>query len=217
VALIYLLATGLPLQFTSSLDLGNRFVTAPAILDWYLLEAPQTVMFDQGVGWIGERAYWQAQELGEITTFLGALNTGELMVIGTRHALLVFSPENPGQLERIDFAQPLQAIASYQNRVVLRSGTEVLQLDPLLLNASTIPIDPAQIAWRTPRQLTAAEAQPYRQAYRHKLLSVERLLQDLHSGRAFGQPGIWIINLATLLLAGLAITGYWIWWRSRGR
>ena len=75
----------------------------------------------------------------------------------------------------------------------------------------------ADVNWRTPIQLDTSQAAPYRQLHRERMLTVERLLQDLHSGRAFGPVGAWIINIATLLLAVLAATGYLIWWRSRRR
>jgi len=47
------------------------------------------------------------------------------------------------------------------------------------------------------------------------LLSIERWLQDLHSGRFFGTIGIVVLDIASALLLILAVTGLIIWWRSR--
>jgi len=215
--LVYLVATGVPLQFTDSLKLGSRYVTATAILDYYQLQAPETVLFDNGVAQVGERLFWQTHELGEVEQLIGSVSLQDLIVVGTSRALLVFAPDEPTTIDRIDFAERLLAIAATDTGVLLQTAGGVKQLDAELLNAADVSDPPEQIAWRTPRLLSAREAAPYQASYRGGLLSLERLLQDLHSGRTFGTIGIWTINLATLLLVGLAITGYWIWWRSKPR
>lgn len=46
-------------------------------------------------------------------------------------------------------------------------------------------------------------------------ISVERLLQDLHSGRFFGIIGVIIMDLASLALVLLAISGCWVWIKKR--
>jgi hypothetical protein len=50
-------------------------------------------------------------------------------------------------------------------------------------------------------------------------LSWERLLLDLHSGRLFGQAGVWIVDAVGVLLITLASSGTLMWWfhRRRGR
>jgi len=217
VALLYLLLTGLPLQFTSLLELERQFISTPAVLDWYALEAPQLVLADNGVAALDDRLYWRQQEIAEARGFLGALSVQDLMVIGTRQALLVFAVSDPTAVERIDFATPLDAIAWHQDRVLVRSGERLLRLDAMLLNAQDVELETETVSWQSPQPLSTAASEPYRQAYRNRLLTAQRLLQDLHSGRAFGSIGVWVINLASILLAGLAITGYWIWWRSRRR
>ena len=46
------------------------------------------------------------------------------------------------------------------------------------------------------------------------MLTAERWLQDLHSGRFFGTPGVVIVDVASLLMLILAGTGLMLWWRS---
>jgi len=71
------------------------------------------------------------------------------------------------------------------------------------------------IEWIEPVVLAPAAAATYREHFRGYLLTTERLFQDLHSGRLFGPGGVWLVNLSSLLLIVLSITGLWIWWRSR--
>jgi hypothetical protein len=44
-------------------------------------------------------------------------------------------------------------------------------------------------------------------------ISRERLLLDLHSGRLFGNAGVWIVDAASLMMIFLAFTGAWSWLR----
>lgn len=212
--LVYLLVTGLPLQF-DSLQLGDQFVSTPFILESYNLDAPAEVSFDSGIAQVGNRLFWEDEQIVEAGELLGAVNYQGLVVIGTPDALFVLSPTAPGALERIDQLTPLAGIALHQGQVLLNTGSGIHQMDSALLNALPVPEPPGDIEWQSPQLISGSQSEIYRSAYRQRLLSVERLLQDLHSGRAFGPIGVWVINLGTLLLAGLAITGYWIWWRSR--
>ena len=40
-------------------------------------------------------------------------------------------------------------------------------------------------------------------------ISRERVVLDLHSGRLFGRAGVWVVNVAAMLMALLALTGVW--------
>ena len=47
-----------------------------------------------------------------------------------------------------------------------------------------------------------------------RIITWERFMQDLHSGRFFGQAGIYFMDIISLLLLVLAVTGIMLW--SRG-
>lgn len=47
-------------------------------------------------------------------------------------------------------------------------------------------------------------------------ISWQRLMQDLHSGRWFGYWGVWMMDVAAVILLLLALSGLWMWW-GRGR
>ena len=184
--LLYLLTTGLPLQF-DSLNLGDRYVSASFILDAYNLDAPERVSFDAGVAQVGDRLYWQQQQIAQAGSFLGALSYQDLIVVGTPEALYLFPPGDPDQIERIDQRIRLSGIGLLDSQLVLNAGGDIQVMDAALLNASPLT-DPAQaIQWQSPELISGTAAEPYRQIYRLRLLSVQRLLQDLHSGRALVQ------------------------------
>ncbi|MBQ13009.1 MAG: hypothetical protein CMQ17_01195, partial [Gammaproteobacteria bacterium] len=54
-----------------------------------------------------------------------------------------------------------------------------------------------------------------REHYRSTLLSVERLVLDLHSGRIFGAAGALLVDIMAVLFMLMAATGVWIWLRRR--
>ncbi len=43
-------------------------------------------------------------------------------------------------------------------------------------------------------------------------ISWQRLMQDLHSGRWFGGWGVWVMDIAAVILLLLAFSGLWMWW-----
>ena len=48
-------------------------------------------------------------------------------------------------------------------------------------------------------------------------ISWQRLMQDLHSGRWFGGWGVWMMDIAAVILLLLAVSGLWMWWGKRRR
>lgn len=55
-----------------------------------------------------------------------------------------------------------------------------------------------------------------REARRH-MLTWERLVLDLHSGRLFGRGGVVVFDLVAFLLVVLGATGLYIWLKTPGR
>ena len=63
--LLYLLFTGIPLQFTDELALGQRHVSASTVLDWYGLNAPEEVVGNGEIAFIGGQLYWRDTRIAE--------------------------------------------------------------------------------------------------------------------------------------------------------
>ena len=60
--------------------------------------------------------------------------------------------------------------------------------------------------------------QPERSPGTNRVISWQRLMQDMHSGRWFGSVGIWVVDAAALMLIMLSLSGFWLWWsRQRNR
>ncbi len=217
--LLYLLFTGIPLQFTDELALGQRHVSAPAILDWYGLQAPVEVIGNGDVAYIGGQLYWHEQRLGsidgglEFNGYLGSTRHATRIIGASARRLWRFPVAQPADFESIPLPGRASAIGTSEGRIYLLVDNEFKRVDAEFLNIEAVSA--TAVDWLRPVTLPPAAAQRYRERYRHYLLTAERLLQDLHSGRLFGQIGIWTVNVSTVLLIVLSITGLWIWWRSR--
>jgi uncharacterized iron-regulated membrane protein len=53
----------------------------------------------------------------------------------------------------------------------------------------------------------------YQQRYLNNILSLEKLVQDIHSGRILGSAGVFFMDLVAIMLILLSLSGVWIWSR----
>jgi hypothetical protein len=211
----YLIATGLPLQFTARLGLGSTYVTSPALLDWYGIHAPAAGWESNGVRFIGNQLFLDARRITDASGFQGAVRLGDLVIVAAGDELFLFPAADPTVLETVHPAEPVRRIGYAGRDVVVDTASGLHRLDPETLEPGSILREPVAVSWAEARQLDPASLRPYANLARSRILTIERLLQDLHSGRAFGAVGEWLINLASVGLAVLVLSGYWIWWRSR--
>ncbi len=218
--LLHLIATGLPLQFTDPLNLGGRFVESEELLDWYGIQPPDQAWRSSGVVQIGNRLYLETLPVAETHLFQGAVVQDDLTIIAADTSLLIV-PTDTSALsgssppETIDLGTGIRRIGLAGERVIVDTDTGLLTMDAALLNA--YPVDPpaVSVTWAPLTPLAGEMLTRYQALVRSRILSFERVLQDLHSGRVFGSIGEWVVNLATLAMALLAFTGLLIWWRTQ--
>jgi hypothetical protein len=215
VLLLYLLTTGLPLQFTSPLNLAGSHVTSPTILDWYGIRPPTEGWRSDRAIQLGDRLYWDSVPLAESTSLGGALRHNGLAVVAGERKLLVFPADDPDLVESIDLPESIQRIGLARDAVVLETAAGLRMMDPALLNVLMLEREPGPISWAALEPLQGDALASYQQRNRNSILTRERFFQDLHSGRAFGSAGEWLVNLASLAMLVLSFSGLMIWWRTR--
>lgn len=218
--LVYLVVTGLPLQYSHELKLGNRYVAWAPVLDWYGLQAPDGVRSSSGLTAVGNAIFDRAGFLLTLAGFRGAVSVSGILVAAGQGELVLLKPDSLELLERWPLPTPAQAIGSWQNRVVLKTGGTYLLADADLANWQPETKPPEGVAWASVNNLSSSQAAPFQSLYRQRMLTLERALQDLHSGRFFGWIGMVIVDAASLLLVFLAVSGLVMWTRyytSRSR
>lgn len=215
LVLVYLLATGLPLQFSGAFDLGQRHVNADVVLDWYGLEAPGDSRTSAGLVSVGEGLFADGQRIATLDGFRGALGDQGLLLAAGSGEVLLLEPDTWRTVDRFRLDARINRIGRWNGRVVLDTSSGVLGTDPDLLSWTPLSVPGgANVDWVALQVPDTGEADAYRRQFRGQMLTVERLLQDLHSGRAFGTIGIIVVDAATALLLFLSVSGLVMWWRS---
>jgi len=212
--------TGLLLNHTETFQLDSRFVHSDALLDWYGIKAPdQLRAFSTGedtVALLGEQLYRNQQLIaGDYNELSGAARLPEVLVIAVDGDLLLFTAEGelierlkpdgglPAAIERLALGGGGQLIA--------RTGEGVYQSDSSLMEWTPADADAMQIDWITAATPEPALLENLQAHYRSQVLPLERFTLDLHSGRLFGKFGVWLFDIAAILLILLALSGSIIW------
>ncbi len=209
--LLLLVSTGIALQHPGLFRLDTTFVTSAALLDWYGVSVPPARVFDAGthrVARIGELTTLDDNPIDlAIDDLIGAIAVaGHVLVVDTEQLTIL-----TGTGELVDrMSIPTQAIAvgtgAADGSVNVRTASGVLRLSEDLADWHPA-VDAGEIRWQTALEPNAAERPLLEAAYRGRLITVERFLLDLHSGRFFGRYGPYFIDLAAILVLLLAASG----------
>ncbi len=220
---ILLAVTGIALNHTQGLGLDKRFVQSGWLLDWYGIQAPEAMQSyrvdDHWISRLGERLYLDQQELPLHSQHLqGVAKLPDMLVLAVDGELVLLTED--GQLiERLGAVNGvppgLQGIAVHEGRLLALTAEGSFVADETLSNWQPVTLTrPTPLApVSPPAELREALAR----LYRGHDLHLERVVLDLHSGRFWGDWGVWAMDLAALFMLFLAISGSWIWWRRHCR
>ena len=222
IFVIVLTLTGLLLNHTDEIGLDSTAITSPLLLDWYGIHAPDDIRaFDTGVltvAELGGQLYIDNTRLPNVEGKLaGAVVFNDLVVAATGTQLILLTPA--GELvERMDRSagvpSGIQAIGiSASGLPVIRTDNGNYQSDTGLMKWTGA--DGITASWATATTLDAASRLVLDKAWRGNGLSLERVMLDLHSGRIFGQWGVYLMDAAAILFLLLSVSGVWLWFRRR--
>ena len=154
-----------------------------------------------------------ADGAGEIR---GAVVSDDLVVIGTnREVILTTTDAMVVERSAIAPSQELNRVGLEGSRVVVDTDTGLFALDTnqmQLTALDSLSIDPA---WSVPVQLDAAQGRRVSDAAAGHIITWERLLSDLHSGRILPVFGRYLFDITALCLLYLCISGVFLWFRRR--
>ena len=111
---------------------------------------------------------------------------------------------------------------SAEGALLLAGRGSVWRLDDSSWQWQSLPADSTVGAqWAMWQPLAAADSQRLSQGIPLPGITRERVLLDLHSGRLFGDWGVWLVDLSAILMVFLALSGSLTWalrrWRKRSR
>lgn len=208
--------TGMLLNHTEELSLDSQYIDSEWLLEWYGVESPETVSFQVGEQWISGREsalYLDSQTIQPCAGDLaGAIAHEDELLIACRDALLLLT--RSGQIiERVDatlgLPVPVDFLGTNDGSALLQSAGKIFAIDLDELRFSEV----SGVSLRAVKPQSAPQAildAIQSQSDGHSI-HWERVLLDLHSGRLFGRAGVYIFDLAALLLIFLALSGVYYW------
>jgi uncharacterized iron-regulated membrane protein len=219
IGVLLLVVTGMLLNHAPSLGLDQRPVRADWVLDRYGIQIAAPMGYFVAPFWIsvsGGQLYVDANAAGTLDQLRGAATLEGMIFAGGGDALVVLDGEGHriDQLDRASLPGAIDAITARTDRVLVETGGQWYASDSSLL-AWTPSAAPDAVTGARPLPVSLARAVVA--DARSRQLNWERVLLDLHSGRLMGAWGPWVIDVFALLFALLAISGFWLWLRSRYR
>ncbi len=211
---LFLVATGLPLQFTQLLSLGSTNVELDWLLDSYGIHAPAEAVISNRVLVAGDLLLANERELRIDQPLVGSVDIGPFSLVALQGSLLLIPFEPAVPIETVDLPYAVQGLALLSDQqLIIRTPLGLLQSADLGANWSSYFGDVAESDWIKFARIPADPA--IQQKTRANKLVWERVLQDLHSGRTFGPVGEWVMSLASLALVVLALSGLFMCFRRR--
>lgn len=222
LALVIILAiTGIMLNHTERFKLDETYVDNSSLLGWYGIE-PE----DKPISFRITRDHdshtisaWQHQLFFDdtaVTTLQqsmhGAIAAEQFIVIALDNEIILLSYEGEF-IERvstsISFSNIQRLGIKYKRPVIETSEPLYYMADEHILDWDVIINE--DIEWAHQYDLTEDEYEQLLIAYRGSGLKLERVILDLHSGRIFGQYGIYLMDAAAIALLWLSFSGLWVW------
>ncbi len=218
IFVVNLAITGMLLNHTDDLKLVDRAVVNPLLLRHYGIPTPRVLsafrhdqhhLLDTTDG-----VYLDARPLPIAAPLVGLVAHEQLLLVANEQSLFLLSEE--GELiDALQAPETIQRLGVSANLVVLETSTQALytlndDFTALLPLASS-----AGIRWSQREELQAAEQEKQLATLPRAGIPLERVIQDLHSGRIFGRAGQWLFDAVAILMITLVLSGLGLWlWRQ---
>lgn len=211
-------ATGVMLNHTDGFKLDKTFIKTNWLLNYYGIVAPEKIpSFPVADNWISQwdkQIYLNKKMIHKSRApVIGAVNFSNMILVSQQSALLAFT-EDGELIERVTGTEGLpsgiEAIGiTDEKQLAVRSSNGIFTTNEDFLFWQATPS--AIVVWSDETALSAPLYQSLLELYRGQGLKLERVLLDLHSGRLFGNFGVYFVDFIALLILFLALSGVWLW------
>ncbi len=219
LVLLMLAVTGIALNHTETLKLDNRFIQNKALLNWYGILAPTTSQVFKTPNYylsqFNQQIYLNKQFIINSSDKLqGTVETKDFIAVALENSILLLSLTGDiiEQIEHLNLEKI--GINSRQHIFIQQSGKVLVTKDGLL---SWQEATTTEIQWVQTVKLPKSIDTSIKQEFRGKILPLERVFLDLHSGRFFGKTGVLIVDACGVLLILLIFSGFSIWLKYKLR
>jgi hypothetical protein len=219
--IIFLVITGIALQHSDDFNLNNQYLTNSWLLKYYGIKPNPITTYQLGnktISHAGETVYLSGRPIAhEVSAIHGAIKPAadahSEIIIATSSSLIVIDDKGNliDEITTQDGLQesPIGIALSKNNTAVVRGiNTYWESLGDLTRWQKLQGPHPH---WVAPAITLPALKQVIESDDMSRQINLERFLLDAHSGRFFGKYGIYIIDVAAILLLILSVTGIWLW------
>ncbi|MEW6997327.1 PepSY domain-containing protein [Colwelliaceae bacterium BS250] len=227
--IIFLAITGMLINHGNSLQLDKTKVSLNWLHDHYNISAPEH--FDKYVitpksdivvagkqVWLDEQLLFISQD-----KIISAGTWLQFIIVTTENSMQLYN--SAGELVDVMDAsaglpQGIQKLAVQNSQVILHTQNGLYQSNDelyswqLTTNADATAALYPKNNWFKAIAVTDLENQFYSHQYRSQILTWERVILDIHSGRFFAGIGVLFMDLVAIFLILLSLTGIYIWVRQ---
>lgn len=217
--LLLVTITGIFLNHTSELSLSRTYVDQNWLLSFYGIPEPQLETFTLGDSTItGDdrgQLYLGAETLASCRGKLVGAAQHDAGFVAACEQELLFLDEEGRLIEKISatygLPTPLKQLGECGEQLCVRTPKRLFELD---FNALSFkPLVDVRPVWSEPGLLPETSRRAIIEHSRGKGLTWERVILDFHSGRIFGTTGVWVVDVAAVLLLFLALSGFVLWYQ----
>jgi hypothetical protein len=221
ILVIILAITGITLNHTESLNLDEHYVDSSLLLGWYGLEPEgEAISYDVGehvITVLDHQVFFNSYPVSKTEqVFHGAVRAEQLIVLAFDTELLLLTPDGKF-VERMPTGHGFSNIqrigVKYQRPVIETTEPYYYMADEHILDWDVITNE--GIEWARETTLNDSQRDVLFESFRGRGLTMERVILDLHSGRLFGEYGIYVMDAAAVALLWLCSSGLWVWWQRR--
>ncbi|MBL1143021.1 MAG: hypothetical protein HND53_13410 [Proteobacteria bacterium] len=215
---IFLAASGIILNHSQQLNLNTNYIQNEWLLALYDIKpANDPVGFVSNNLWsvqVGERLYFDKKEIAKDVSMLkGLIKISDIYVVAYDAQLTLLTPQGE-VIEHLSGAVGVPAGmqnigVDEQSNVIIKAAHGYYRVDLDVLEWKEF--DSLDASWSTPGIIPENIKDDLLKKYRGFGLTLERVLQDFHSGRIVGQWGVYIVDFIAILFLILALSGVWMW------
>ncbi len=218
VIFIVLSITGIALNHTDLLKLDSRMIQNNWLLDHYNITSPDITACNLGAHWVSQlesQLFFNLSPLNIATdTLTGCLSLPDYVLISQQQSLILLTVDGE-IIEQISFKNITRLGKTPDNHIIIETASDKQISTDELVSWQTTEANPD--VWSTLSMPSDELKQELQRQFRQRILPVERVMLDLHSGRFFGQIGIIMVDIAGVCLILLSISGCMIWIKHKLR
>lgn len=217
--LIVFSVSGLLLNHTEQLQLDKCFIKSSWLLKHYQIDYAEAdhvfTARDIVISQFGELIFIDTEPVATLYQPLrGVVSIDEMLLLATEQGitLLTLSGELIESMgAELGIPETIQSIGLSQGQVIVKTAKGVWQSNSALQDWQIIISN--DIKWSAEAVMPQAIQLKLADYFQGKGISLEKIILDIHNGHIIKNLGVWLSDIAAILIIFLSITGLVLWFK----